>query len=124
MANPNIYNATDIRGKTLYLTPANTNAAVLVANAASSNKIFKINSIIASNVDGTAAVDCSVAVNTLANGSGTGHSIVSTVSVPADASLVVIDKTNTIYLEEDKSIVVTSGSANKLSFVVSYEEYA
>ena len=124
MANPNIVNVTSILGKTTYLTPANTNAAVLLANSASSNKIFKINSLIAANVDGTSAVDCTVAVNSLANGSGTGYPIVSTVSVPADASLIVIDKSNSFYLEEDKSIVVTSGSASDLTFVISYEEIA
>jgi hypothetical protein len=122
MANPNIVSTTDIRGKTTYLTPANTSAAVLLANSASSGKVFKINSLVASNVDGTNARDVTVAINTAAAGSGTGYPIVSTVSVPADASLVVIDKDNAIYLEEDKSIVVTSGSADDITFTISYEE--
>jgi hypothetical protein len=122
MAAPNIVNVSTITGKTAYATPANTNAAVLLANTAGSNKVFKINSLVASNVDGSTAADVTVAVNTNAAGSGTGYPIVSTVSVPADASLIVIDKTNAIYLEEDKSIVVTSGSASDISFVISYEE--
>lgn len=122
MANPNIVNVSDIRGKTTYLTPANTNAAVLLANAASSGKVLKINSLVAANVDGTTAVAVTVAINTAAAGSGTGYPIASTVDVPADASLIVVDKTNGFYLEEDKSIVVTSGSADDITFMVSYEE--
>jgi hypothetical protein len=122
MAAPNIVNVATIIGKTAYATPANTNATVLLANSVSSNKVFKINSLVASNVDGTAAADVTVAVNTNAAGSGTSYPLASTVSVPADASLIIVDKTNAIYLEEDKSIVVTSGSANDISFVVSYEE--
>ena len=122
MAAPNIINVTTILGKTTYLTPADTNAAVLLANSASSGKVFKINSLVASNVDGTDPRDVTVAINTAADGSGTGYPIVSTVSVPADASLVVIDKDNAIYLEEDKSIVVTSGGADDIAFTISYEE--
>jgi hypothetical protein len=122
VAAPNIVNVTTILGKTTYLTPADTNAAVLLANSASSGKVFKINSLVASNVDGSAARDVTVAINTAAAGSGTGYPIVSTVSVPADASLVVINKENPLYLEEDKSIVVISGSADDIAFTISYEE--
>ena len=122
MANPNILNIATITGKTTYLTPANTNAAVLLANSSGSNKVFKINTLFAANVDGSAARDVTVAINTSAAGSGTGFPLVSTVSVPADASLIVINKENPIYLEEDKSIVVSSSSANNITFTISYEE--
>ena len=122
MAAPNIVNVTTIFGKTAYLTPANTTANVLLANAASSGKVFKINQIVAANVDGTNAVDITVAINSAAAGSGTSYPIASTVSVPADASLIVTDKTTGFYLEEDKSIVVTSGTASKIAYTVSYEE--
>jgi len=53
---------------------------------------------------------------------GTATQIVSTVSVPADSSLVVIDKASSIYLEEDKSIGATASAANDLKVVCSYEE--
>ena len=121
MANPNIVAVTSILGKTAYITPANTSANVLLSNAASSGEVLKINQIVAANVDGTSAVDCTITINTAAAGGGTAYPIVSTVSVPADASLIVTDKTTAIYLEEDKSIVVTSGSANDLAFTISYE---
>ena len=129
MAAPNIASLTTITGKTTYYTPSGTTAVVLLPNAASSGKVFKINQIVAANVDGTNAVDCSVSIYTngsVAQGSapsgGTAYPIASTISVPADASLIVVDKTTGIYLEEGTSISVTSGTASKLTFSVSYEE--
>ena len=122
MAAPNVVNVTSILGKTTYLTPANTTSNVLLANASGSGKVFKINTLVASNVDGTNAVDTTVSINTAAAGSGTSYPLASTVSVPADASLIVVDKSTAFYLEEDKSIVVTSGTSSKISYTVSYEE--
>lgn len=122
MAAPNIVNVTTITGKTAYLTPSNTSANVLLANSAASGKVFRINSIVAANVDGTNAVDCTVAINSAAAGSGTSYAIASTISVPADASLIVTDKSTSFYLEEDRSIVVTSGTASKITYTVGYEE--
>lgn len=128
MAAPNIASLTTITGKTTYLTPSGTTAVVLLQNAASSNTVMKINQIVVANVDGTNAVDCTVSIYTnggVAQGSapsgGTAFPIASTISVPADASLIVVDKTTQIYLEENTSIVVTSGTASKLTFSISYE---
>lgn len=129
MANPNIVNVTTIYGKTTYLTPSGTSAVVLLPNAASSGKVLKINQIVAANVNGSAAVDTTVSLYTngaVAQGSapsgGTAYPIVSTVSVPADASLIVADKTTAIYLEEGTSISVTSGTASGITYSISYEE--
>ena len=121
MANPNIVAVTSILGNTTYLTPANTTANVLLSNAASSGNVLKINQIVCANVDGSSAANCTVTVNSAAAGGGTAYPIVSTVSVPADASLIVVDKTTAIYLMENQSIVVTSGTANDLAFTISYE---
>jgi hypothetical protein len=122
MTAPNIVNVTTIIGKTAYLTPANTTANVLLANAASSGKVFKINQIVAANVNGSAAVDTTVVINSNAAGSGTSFPVASTIAVPSDASLIVVDKTTAIYLEEDKSIVVTSGASSGITYSISYEE--
>jgi hypothetical protein len=128
MAAPNIASLTTITGKTTYFTPTGTTAVVLLPNAAASNNVFKINQIVVANVDGTNAVDATVAIYTngaVAQGSapsgGTAFPIASTISVPADASLIVVDKTTGIYLEEGTSISITSGTASKLTFSVSYE---
>ena len=121
MANPNIVAVTSILGNTTYLTPPNTTANVLLSNAASSGDVLKINQIVCANVDGSSAANCTVTVNSAAAGGGTAYPIVSTVSVPADASLIVVDKTTAIYLMENQSIVVTSGTASDLTFTISYE---
>jgi hypothetical protein len=128
MANPNIAAATSILGTTTFLTPSATTAVVLLPNAASSNQVFKINQIVAANVNGSAAVDTTVSIysnGAVAQGSapsgGTAYPIASTVSVPADASLVVTDKTTAIYLMEGQSITVTSGTASGIAYTISYE---
>lgn len=129
MAAPNILALTTATGKTTYFTPSGTSAVVLLPNAASSGKVFKINSIMAVNIDGANAVSATVALYTngaVAQGSapssGTAYAVASTIQVPANASLIVTDKSTQLYLEENMSISVTSGTANKLTFVVSYEE--
>jgi hypothetical protein len=121
MANPNIVAVTSILGNTTFITPADTAANVLLSNAASSGDVLKINQIVAANVNGTSAVDTTVAVNNAAAGAGTSFPVVSTVSVPADASIIVTDKTTAIYLMENQSIVVTSGTASGISYTISYE---
>ena len=122
MAAPNIVNVTTITGKTNVVDLTTTNATLVVENPAASNKVFKINSLVVSNVDGTNAADITVSLYSEDNIGGIATEIVSTVSVPADASLVVIDKNTSIYLEEDKSIGATAGSASDLKVVCSYEE--
>ena len=128
MANPNLLAATTASGTTTYLTPSATTAVVLVPNAASSGQVFKINQIVAANVNGTSAVDTTVAIYTngaVAQGSapssGTAYPIASTVSVPPDASLIVVDKTSAIYLMEGSSSTVTSGTASGITYTISYE---
>ena len=122
MAAPNIVNVTTITGKTVVVDLSSTSATSVVSNAASSGKVFKINSLIVANVDGTANADITINLYSAAALGGTATQICSTVAVPADSSLVVIDKTSGIYLEEDKSIGATAGSSNDLKVICSYEE--
>ena len=122
MAAPNIVNVSTITGKSATIALTSTSATTLVSNAASSSKVFKINMIQVANVDGTNAADVTVDLHSAASGGGTAYSLVSTVSVPADASLVALDKGTALYLEEDRSITATAGTANDLEVIVSYEE--
>jgi hypothetical protein len=122
MAAPNIVNVTSIIGKSAVIDLTSTSATSVLSNAASSNKVFKIESLIVANVDGTNAADITINYYTAAALGGTASQIVSTVSVPADSSLVVIDRNTSIYLEEDKSIGATAGSANDLKVIISYED--
>jgi len=122
MAAPNIVNVSTITGITSKVALSSTSQTTLVSNAASSNKVFKINMIQVANVDGANACDVTVDVHSAASGGGTAYSLVSTISVPADASLVALDKNTAIYLEENTSITATAGTANDLEVIVSYEE--
>ena len=127
MASPNIVNVTSIIGTTTYYVPAGTAALVLVPNAASSGTVFKINQIVVANTTASAA-NATVAIysnGAVAQGSapsgGAAYPIVSAVSVPANASLIAVDKTTAVYLMEGNSITITSGTASALVFTISYE---
>ena len=122
MTAPNIVNVSTITGKTDQIALSSTSATVLLSNAAASGKVVKVNMILVANVDGTNACDVTVDLHSAAAGGGTAFSIVSTASVPADSSLVALDKSTAIYLEENMSLTVTAGTANDLEVIVSYEE--
>jgi hypothetical protein len=124
MANPNIINVTTLTGNTTYLTPANTTANTLLSNAAASGLVFKINQIVCANVNGTSAVNATVSINNLAAGAGTNFPVISTISVPDSASVIAVDKTTAIYLMENSSIVVTSGTSSGITYTISYESIA
>jgi len=127
MAAVNIVNVTSIYGKTTYYVPSGTSAVVLLPNAAASSTVMKINEITATNTTGTAA-NTTVSIYTngaVAQGSapsgGTAYPIAGTISVPANAALIVSDKTTAFYLEEGVSISITSGTASAITYTVSYE---
>jgi len=122
MTAPNIVNVSAITGKTDLIALSSTSQTTLVSNAAASGKVIKINMIQVANVDGTNAADVTIDVHSAAAGGGTAYSLVATASVPADASLIALDKSTAIYLEEDKSITATASAANDLEVIVSYEE--
>ena len=130
MANPNIVNVTQIYGQTTYLTPANTANFVLVTNAVNSGNVFKLDQIVAANSTNTAA-NATVMIFTSGNvvagnavvvASSNAFPIASNISVPAYASLIVMDKTTATYLTEDRAIIVATGTNNAISFSVSYEQ--
>ena len=87
-----------------------------------SGKVYKINVITVANVDGTNACDITISKYDEDNIGGTAYPIVSTISVPADATLIVLDKTTALYLKEDESIGATAGTANDLVVTCSWEE--
>jgi len=90
MANPNIVNVATINGKTDTFALTTTETSLVTATA---NTVFKINSIMIANIDGTNAADVTIKYN---DGS-TDRAIASTISVPADATLSLIDKNNGFY---------------------------
>lgn len=128
MANPNIAATTTVYGNTTYLTPSGTSAVVLLPNAASSGKVFKINQIVVANTTGTVA-SATVSIYTngaVAQGSapsgGAAFPVIGAVPVPGNASLIAVDKSTAIYLQEGTSISITSSTGSALTFSISYEE--
>ena len=127
MAAPNLVSPTTITGKTstTLVTTAATATSIL-SNAASSGKVLKINALYVANVDGTSNLEVTVNYYPQAALAGTAVPIISTASVPADATLVVIDKEAYVYLEENRSIGITVGASGfasgEIQVVCSYEE--
>ncbi len=125
MANPNIVNVSAIYGNTsttLLSTTATPFATALISNASGSGKVYKVNSIVVANVNGTAAADITINIYSAASLGGTATAIASTISVPADATLIITDKNSTFYLLEDKSVGAVAGTANALVVTCSWEE--
>jgi hypothetical protein len=120
MANPNIVGITSLYGKSISQTLANTSLVGVLTNANNSNRVLKINTVRASNIDGAVAADISVGFSTV--GAATTQFLARTISVPADASLVVVDKTSTFYLEENQNILAQASAANDIDLFISYEE--
>ena len=118
MAEPNIVGVSSINGRTVANTPTGTVAVTLVNNPNNSSQVFKVNTVVASNLDGANPINCSVAY---VSNTGVSYYIANTISVPANATLIVMDKSTSVYLEQNTSISVTSGTASKLAFISSYE---
>ena len=115
MTAPNIVNVATITGKTA-VQAVGTSATAIVTNSASSGKVFKVNALLVSNVDGTNNAEITVDLYR----SSTAYHIAKTVVVPADATLDVLSKA--IYLEEGDSLRLTANAASDLEAVCSYEE--
>jgi hypothetical protein len=122
MANPNLVNVAAIYGNNSSVSLTTTSATSIVSNAASSGKVYKINMIMVANVDGTNAADITINKYSAAALGGTAFPIASTISVPADATLIVLDKTTALYLLENESIGATAGTASDLVVTCSWEE--
>jgi len=125
MAAPNIVSVTTIRGKSNVANLTTTSSSVIV-NDANSGKVFKINTIIVSNVDGTNAGNVSVELfkfgsQNVSTGSGnTTYAIANVVTVPAKSSLDVMSKS--IYLEEGDHLKAKADANNRLHLITSFEE--
>lgn len=116
MAAPNIVNVSGITGKTETFALSATVTTSLVVNAAASNKVYKIGSIVVANITTTThtvtmAIDDSTNTRKIANA----------ISVPANAALVVTDKNSSFYLEEGVTLEGGANAASKLEATVAYD---
>lgn len=117
MANPNIVNVATINGN---MTASNltTSNVTIVSNASSSNKVYKINTIIFSNIDGTNDATASVYLNIGGGAYYLGYEL----DVIAGTTLVVISKDTSFYLKENQSIVARASANSDVCMTVSWEE--
>jgi hypothetical protein len=116
MATPNLANIATITPKNAMGNLANTSRTTMIDVPAET--AVRIDSILLANIDGSNAVDATVEISN--DDGSTYFKIASTVSVPADSTLDLIQ--TPIYLDETDIIAVTAGAANDLSFHVSYVE--
>lgn len=121
MASPNIINVSTITGLTTYASLSSTNETVILSNANASGRVLKVNNIIVSNVDGTSSADITLSYRNAAAGLGTAYKLAHTVAVAPDSVLVALDRSSSIYMEENTSITATASAAGDLDIICSYE---
>jgi hypothetical protein len=130
MANPNIVNVTSIYGNTAYVIPASTSVSVawtyngttsLTGLTPASGTVNRVTSIVVSNVTASAATTTVAVANNATYGSGTPYYIAYQISVPANASVIVTDKTSSFYVTESQSVGVISGTSSALVYTATFE---
>lgn len=123
MANPNIVGVSVINGETETFNVSTTGTQLAHNDpGVAANRVFKVNVLSISNVDGINDADITVAVRTDTDQvTPVARHLVKTVTVPADSTLIVIDKNTSIYLKENMDLYLTASAANDLEAVVSYE---
>lgn len=115
MAAPNVVNVGTITGKTA-VQAVGTSATAIVENTAASGKVFKVNALYVSNVDGTNNAEITIDLFR----SSTAYHIAKTLVVPADATIDVLTKA--IYLEEGDALRLTASTVSDVEAICSYEE--
>lgn len=116
MTAPNIVNVATITGKTSVLAPTTTPTDI-ISNSAGSGQLYKIDSLVISNINGSSAGNITVSLYR----SATEYRLAYQINVPANGSLVVISKDTMLYLEEGDSLRLTAGTNGYLQAVCSYE---
>jgi hypothetical protein len=130
MANPNIAALTSIYGNTAYVIPSTTAVSVawtyngsiaLTGLTPAAGAVNKITGIVATNVTGTAANITIGISNNSTYSSGTPYYIAYQISVPANSTLIITDKTTGFYITENQSVGVIAGTASALNIVAIIE---
>lgn len=114
MANPNIVNVASILGKTDVFALTTTSANIVTAAA---ETVCKINTIQISNIDGTNAANVTINYYDGSN----SRAIANIISVPAQSTLIAVDKNGSFYLEENEKVQAFAGANSDLECLVSYE---
>ena len=116
MANPNLVSVTSITGESVCGALTTTTTTDLLTCA--SEKLYKVNGIVIANIDGTNSA--TVTMGIIKSGGSVVH-FASTIAVPADASLVLVDKNWGMYLEEGDLIEGGASANSDLNYFIFYE---
>ena len=122
MANPNLNTASTVLVNNSLVRLDNTTETLVVSNAASSNKAYLIDSVVVSNVDGVNACDITLNMYAAATNTGTATKLAHTVTVPADATLVVVSKDFGVCLTEAQSIYAQASAGGDLHVTAFWKE--
>ena len=114
MANPNINSATNVYAANTAFSLTTTAATQIITNPASSGKVFLVDGVVVANTDTTNAVLVTLSQYTQATNTGTKFDLASSVSSPAAATLLVVDKGTGVALLENQSIYAVAGATGKL----------
>ena len=123
MAAPNIVNVATITGITTFKAGIGTETQIftLVNNPASSGKVVKVNAIVCAAIGATTGV--TLKYFDQAAGAGTSVSIGTTVSIPEFSSLIIVNKDNSLYLEENRSLgIFKQSDLGNIDVTCSFEE--
>lgn len=118
MTAPNLVSPTTMNGKTRRVGITTTASVGILTNTSSSNKVLKVNTIFAANIDGSQSANITVLIN---DGSTDVH-IAKTLLVPPSSTQVICQKDTYFYMEEGHTLKATASAANDIDLVVSYEE--
>jgi hypothetical protein len=130
MSSPNLITVTSTIFQTAYALPGVTTAytsftyygtTALTGMTPASLTVNKIDSIIVSNTTSSAATASVAVSNNATFASGTIYYVAYQISVPPNASIIVVDKTTPLYITDSQSLAVYSGTASALTFTLPFE---
>ena len=116
MANPNLANISAGYGRMAFQN-ATTLFSNIIANAADSNTLIKVNSLFVSNIDGSNTANISVNISN----SNIGYSVITNASVPVQSTIIAISKDSSVYLEEGQYMQIKATANNSVQAVVSFD---
>jgi len=114
MATPNIVNVTSIIPFTINGVCTTSLVDIIDVPA---DKVYKINTILIANVDGTNAADIDMWIST--DNGGNFYNIASTISVPADSTLSFLS--TPLYLDETDLLRIRGTATTDLQYTISGE---
>ena len=117
MANPNVFVATSMQGKTAY-SNVTTAFANVVVNPSSSGKSLRVVNLSLAGVDTIISPNVTVGV---VRGGITNY-IVANITIPVKSTVIILGKENLLFLEEGDDLRIQASANNLCWATVAYEE--